>query len=88
MLDKVGQEFDGLISGVNKWGIYVEIVGTKCEGMIRLKDLNDDFYYLDEDNYQVIGSRKGHQFKLGDSVRIKVKRIDLARKQMDFGLVN
>ena len=87
MLDKVGQEFDGLISGVSKWGIFVEIVGTKCEGMIRLRDLYDDFYYLDEENYQVIGSRKGHQFKLGDKVRIKVKKIDLPRKQMDFALV-
>jgi ribonuclease R len=87
MLDKVGQEFDGLISGVSKWGIFVEIVGTKCEGMIRLRDLYDDFYYLDEENYQVIGSRKGQQFKLGDKVRIKVKKIDLPRKQMDFGLV-
>jgi ribonuclease R len=83
----VGQEFDGLISGVSKWGIFVEIVGTKCEGMIRLRDLYDDFYYLDEENYQVIGSRKGQQFKLGDKVRIKVKKIDLPRKQMDFGLV-
>jgi len=87
MLDKVGQDFDGLISGVSKWGIFVEIVGTKCEGMIRLRDLYDDFYYLDEENYQVIGSRKGQQFKLGDKVRIKVKKIDLPRKQMDFGLV-
>jgi ribonuclease R len=88
MLDKIGQEFDGLISGVSKWGIFVEIVGTKCEGMIRLRDMSDDFYYLDEENYQVIGSRKGHQFKLGDPVRIRVKKIDLPRKQMDFSLIN
>ena len=53
MLDKIGQELDGLISGVSKWGIFVEIIGTKCEGMIRLRDLSDDFYYLDEENYQV-----------------------------------
>ena len=57
MLDKVGQEIDGLISGVSKWGIFVEIVGTKCEGMVRLRDLEDDFFYLDEDNFQVIGQR-------------------------------
>ena len=88
MLDKVGQEFEGLISGVSKWGIYVEIAGNKCEGMIRLRDLWDDFYYLDEENYQVIGSRSGHKFKLGDPVRIRVKKIDLPRKQMDFALVN
>ena len=87
LLDKIGQEFDGLISGVSKWGIYVEIVGNKCEGMVRLQDLDDDFYYLDEDNYQVIGSRHGQQYKLGDQVRIMVKRIDLGSKQMDFTMV-
>ena len=87
MLDKVGQEFDGLISGVSKWGIFVEILGTKCEGMIRLRDLNDDFYYLDEENYQVTGTRYGQKFKLGDNIRIKVKKIDLPKKQMDFALV-
>jgi ribonuclease R len=87
LLDKIGQEFEGLISGVSKWGIYVEIIGNKCEGMVRLQDLDDDFYYLDEDNYQVIGSRHGHQYKLGDQVRIKVKKIDLSRKQMDFDMV-
>jgi ribonuclease R len=87
LLDKIGQEFDGLISGVSKWGIYVEIVGNKCEGMVRLQDLDDDFYYLDEDNYQVMGSRYGQQYKLGDPVRIRVKKIDLSKKQMDFDLV-
>ena len=87
MLDKVGKEFDGLISGVSKWGIFVEIVGTKCEGMVSLRDLEDDFYYLDEENFQVIGQRYGYQYKLGDKVRISVKRIDLGKKQMDFNLV-
>lgn len=87
LLDKIGQEFEGLISGVSKWGIYVEIIGNKCEGMVRLQDLDDDFYYLDEDNYQVIGSRHGHRYKLGDQVRIRVKKIDLSRKQMDFDMV-
>jgi ribonuclease R len=88
MVDKVGQVFDGLISGVSKWGIFVEISGTKCEGLVRIRDLVDDFYYLDEENYQVIGSRKGHQYKLGDKVRIRVKKVDLPRKQMDFVLTN
>ncbi len=87
MLDKIGQEFDGLISGVSKWGIFAEIVGNKCEGMIRLRDLDDDYYYLDEENFQVIGQRSGERLKLGDKVRIRVKRIDLGRKQMDFDLV-
>ncbi len=88
LLDKIGQEFEGLISGVSKWGIYVEITGNKCEGMVRLQDLEDDFYYLDEENYQVIGQRHGQQYKLGDRVRIKVKRIDLSKKQMDFQMVH
>lgn len=88
LLDKIGQEFYGLISGVSKWGIYVELVGSKCEGMVRLRDLEDDFYFLDEENYQVIGQRFGHVFKLGDKVKVKVKRIDLSRKEMDFQVVS
>jgi len=87
MLDKIGQQFDGVVSGVSKWGIFVEIIGTKCEGMIRLRDMEDDFYYLDEENFQVIGQRHGHQFKLGEKLKIRVKKIDLARKQMDYDLV-
>ena len=87
MLDKVGEQFDALVSGVSKWGIFAEIIGTKCEGMIRLRDLDDDFYYLDEENFQVIGQRFGEQFKLGQPVKIRVKRIDIGRKQMDFDLV-
>jgi len=86
LLDKVGQVFDGLISGVSKWGIYVELEGNKCEGMISLKHFDDDFYYLDEDNYKVVGAQFGKEYKLGDPIKIKVKRIDLARKQMDFEL--
>ncbi len=84
MADKIGQEFDGLISGVSKYGIFVELVESKCEGMIRLTDLDDDFYYLDEDNYRVIGHRYGHEYKLGDPIRIRVKHIDLRKKQLDY----
>ncbi len=87
LLDKIGEEFYGLISGVSKWGIYVELAGNKCEGMVRLQDLDDDFYYLDEENYQVIGQRHGQQYKLGDKVRVRVKKIDLSRKQMDFEMI-
>ena len=88
LADKIGQEFPALISGVSKWGIYAEIEGNKCEGMIPLGDLNDDFYYLDEDNYQVIGRRYGRTYKLGSPVKIRVKRVDMQRKQLDFTLVN
>jgi ribonuclease R len=86
LLDKIGQEFNGLISGVSKWGIFVELDGNKCEGMISLKYLDDDFYYLDEENYRVIGHQFGKEYKLGDPVRIRVRKINLARKQMDFEL--
>ena len=88
LLDKIGEEFYGLISGVSKWGIFVELLESKCEGMVRLRDLADDYYYLDEDNYQVIGQRTGYQYKLGDKVKIKVKKIDLSRKEMDFQIVS
>jgi ribonuclease R len=87
MLDKIGQEFDALISGVSKWGIFAEITGTKCEGMIKLRDLDDDYYYLDEENFRVIGQRYGNVYKLGDKVRIRVKKIDLSRKQMDYTIL-
>jgi ribonuclease R len=87
LLDKIGQTFYGLISGVSKWGIYVELEESKCEGMVSIKSMADDFYYLDEDNYQVIGHQFGHKYKLGDRVKIKIIRVDLSKKQMDFELV-
>lgn len=84
--DKIGQSFAGLISGVSKYGIFVELDGSKCEGMISLKYMDDDFYYLDDENYRVIGQHHGKEFKLGAPVKIRVKRVDLQRKQMDFVL--
>ena len=87
LADKIGQVFPALISGVSKWGIYAEIEENKCEGMISLGTLQDDYYYLDEDNYQVIGRRYGRQYKLGDSIKIKVLRVDMEKKQMDFALI-
>ena len=87
LADKIGQVFPALISGVSKWGIYAEIEENKCEGMISLGTLQDDYYYLDEDNYQVIGRRYGRQYKLGDSIKIKVLRVDMEKKQMDFAMV-
>lgn len=84
--DKIGQSFKGLISGVSKWGIYVELEGNKCEGMISIKYMDDDFYYLDEDSYRVIGQHKGKEYRLGDPVQIKVQSVDLQKKQMDFVL--
>ncbi len=86
--EQVGEEFIGLISGVTEWGIYVEIEENKCEGMVRLRDLTDDFYALDEKNYAVIGRRKKKVYQLGDEVKIKVKRVDLAKRQVDFVLLS
>jgi ribonuclease R len=87
MSDKIGQTFEGLISGVSKWGIFVEIKENKCEGMVRLRDMEDDFYSLDEDNFQVIGHNKRKKYKLGDAVTIRIKRADFLKKELDFELV-
>jgi ribonuclease R len=86
--DQVGQVFEGVISGVTEWGMYVEIIENKCEGMIRLRDIADDFYTLDEKNYAIIGQRKKKIYQLGDEVRIRVKNVDLTKKQIDFALVS
>jgi ribonuclease R len=83
-MDKIGQQFDGVISGVSKWGLFVEVEDNKCEGMVSLRDLKDDYYYLDEENYCVIGQRSGITYKLGNKVKIIVKRANLSRKQLDF----
>ena len=85
--DKLGQVFPALISGVSKWGIYAEIEGNKCEGMIAIGSLKGDYYMLDEDNYQVIGRRYGKTYKLGSPVNIRVKAVDMIKKQIDFELV-
>jgi ribonuclease R len=84
---EVGKVFEGIISGVTEWGIYVELVESKCEGLIRLRDMTDDFYVFDEDNYRIIGKRNKKKYQLGDTVLIKVKRADLLKKQLDFTLV-
>jgi ribonuclease R len=85
--DQVGSVYSGVISGVTEWGMYVEIIENKCEGMIRLRDISDDFYTLDEKNYAIIGQRKKKTYQLGDEVKIRVKNVDLAKKQIDFSLV-
>jgi ribonuclease R len=85
--DQVGNMFSGIISGVTEWGMYVEIIENKCEGMIRLRDISDDFYTLDEKNYAIIGQRKKKVYQLGDEVKIRVKNVDLTKKQIDFSLV-
>jgi ribonuclease R len=83
----IGNIFTGIISGVTEWGMYVEISENKCEGMIRLRDIADDFYVLDEKNYCIIGQRKKKKYQLGDEVKVKVKKVDLAKRQIDFSLI-
>jgi ribonuclease R len=86
--NNIGEEFNGIISGLTEWGMYVEIIANKCEGMIRLRDLNDDFYVLDEKNYCIIGQRRKKKYQLGDEVTITVKKVDLGKRQIDFTLLN
>ena len=81
---RMTEVFDGIVSGVSEWGMFVELVDSKCEGMIRLRDLNDDYYELDEKNYCLRGSRSGNTFQLGDKLQVMVKNTDLQRKQIDF----
>ena len=87
LMDKVGQVFDGLISGVSKWGLYVELKDNKCEGLVRYDDMPGDYYYLDDENFRVIGQKSGRIFQLGDEVKVLVKGVNLLKRQMDFELI-
>ncbi len=87
MSDKVGLTFDGVISGVTEWGVYVEIIENKCEGMIPIRDLDDDFYIFDERNYCLVGRIHHKKYQLGDLLTIRVAKANLAKKQLDFVLV-
>lgn len=87
MLEHIGQEFDGHISGITDWGIYVELEDSLIEGMVSMRDVTDDFYRFDENIYAAVGQANGRKFTLGDLVRIRVKGADLARRQIDFSLV-
>jgi ribonuclease R len=87
MQDKIGQEFEGIISGVTDWGLYVEITENKVEGMIPLRDLDDDFYIFDEEEYCLTGREHGKIFQLGDEIRVKIARTNLVKKQLDMSLV-
>ena len=88
MADKIGKVYDGVISGISTWGIYVEIKENKCEGMIYIRDLEDDIYVYDEKNYCIVGRRTKKKYQIGDDVRIKVVRADLVKKYLDFSMVS
>jgi ribonuclease R len=87
MSDKTGKEFDGIISGVTEWGIYVEIIDNQCEGMVNIRELGDDFYEYDEKCYCIRGRSNGKVYTLGDKVRIEVVKADLQKKQLDYRMV-
>lgn len=87
MSDKTGKVFEGIISGVTEWGIYVEIIENQCEGMVSVRELDDDFYEYDEDNYCLKGRSKGKIYMLGDKVNVEVVKADLQKKQLDYKLV-
>jgi ribonuclease R/exosome complex exonuclease DIS3/RRP44 len=87
MQEHKDQEFSGVISGVTEWGIYVEIIENKCEGMVRIRDIKDDYYTFDERQYAIVGERKGKTYQLGDEVRVMVKDADLVKRHLDFSLL-
>ncbi len=87
MADHKDQEFEGVISGVTEWGIYVEIIENKCEGMCRIREIKDDYYIFDEKQYALVGQSTKNLYQLGDHVIIKVKNTDLERKHLDFTLI-
>jgi len=87
MSAQIGHVFDGVISGVTEWGIYVELIANKCEGMIPIRDLDDDYYIFDDKNYCLVGRRYHRKYQLGDEITVKVARANLDKKQLDFALV-
>ena len=87
MSDKLGQVFDGTISGVTEFGLYVEVNENKCEGMVPIRDLGDDYYEFDERNYCLVGRKRHHRYSLGDAVKIRVARANLEKKQLDYALL-
>lgn len=84
--DRIGEEFDGIISGLTNWGIYVELVENKCEGMIGLRELPGDVFRFDQERYTVVGQRTQRKFRLGDELRVVIKAVDMDRRSVDFGL--
>jgi ribonuclease R/exosome complex exonuclease DIS3/RRP44 len=87
MQDHKDEEFLGVISGVTDWGIYVEIIANKCEGMVRIRDIKDDYYEFDQDQFALVGRDTKNMYQLGDEVVVKVKQADLVKRHLDFDLI-
>ncbi|MDE6331419.1 MAG: RNB domain-containing ribonuclease, partial [Muribaculaceae bacterium] len=88
MQDHMGEIYTGVISGVTEWGIYVELDENKCEGLVPVRDLADDYYDFDEKNFCLVGRRHNNRYRLGDAVKVQVARCNLERKQLDFAIVD
>lgn len=88
MAEHLGEEYEGIISGVTEWGLYVELNENKCEGLVPIRDLADDYYDFDEKNHSLIGRRHNNRYRLGDEVKVKVARANLDKKQLDFVMVD
>jgi len=88
MADHISEEFDGMISGVTEWGIYVELDENKCEGLVPMRDLADDYYDFDERNYCLVGRKYNTRYRLGDKITVQVARADIQKRQLDFVLVD
>lgn len=88
MNDHLGEVFSGIVSGVTEWGLYVELEENKCEGLVPVRDLADDYYDYDEKNYCLVGRRHNNRYRLGDRVNVQVARCNLDRKQLDFVIVD
>ncbi len=86
MSSRIGKVFKGIVSGITEWGIYVEEIETKCEGLVRVRDMKDDFYIFNEKKLELVGQKRNKKYRLGDNVKIKVKSVDLERKTIDYVL--
>ena len=85
---KVGDDFHGVVSGITHFGIFIELNQTLAEGLIRLRDMDDDYYIFDEKNYCITGKRSGKRIRLGDKVNVKLIRVDYDKRQVDFILID
>ena len=86
--EKIGEQFSGVISGLTDWGIYVELDDNKCEGLVSLSTMKDDQYFYDNEQKLVIGNNSRKSFKLGQEIKVIVKKADLHKRQIDFKIIN
>ena len=85
--NKIGEIYTGIISGVTEWGLYVELILNKCEGLVKVSSMRDDHYVYDEKKYALVGYRTKFSYQLGQKVKIKIQKADLEKRQLDFVLV-